>query len=54
MRVNMEKQRIKKDDGRYQIFYSFGAENKQTEKEAPNSTTSDENHVSTSRRGKDS
>ena len=44
----MEKQRTKKDDGRYQIFYSFGVTSKQAEKETPSSTTSYKDHAPTS------
>lgn len=42
MRDGIEKQRIAKDDGRYLIFYSFGAASKRAEKETPSSTRSDD------------
>ena len=50
----MEKQRVTKDDGRYQIFYSFKDNGKQAGKGAPSSTASYNDHVSNSREETDS
>lgn len=52
MSEDMEKQRVTKDDGRYQIFYTFGAVDKQEEKETPGKTMRYNDHASTSKGGK--
>ena len=53
MSEDMEKQRVTKDDGRYQVFYSFKDNGKQAGKCAPSSIESYNDHASNSGGGRD-